>query len=155
SGTKPATFLNFGCEAPELALVYGTAAHALDFDDTALSGHPSAILVPTILAEAQEVGADGEAMIVAYVVGYEVWAELIGRDKDQHHGKGWHPTAVFGAIAAAAASASLRKLNESQSANAIGIAASLASGVVANFGSMTKPFQVGHAAQSGITASRW
>ena len=45
--------------APDLALLYGTAAHALDYDDTALIGHPSAVLVPAILAEAQEVGADG------------------------------------------------------------------------------------------------
>ena len=73
-------------------------------------GHPSAVLVSAILAEANEVGADGKAMITAYVAGYETWAELIRRDQNQHHAKGWHPSAVFGALAAAAASASLRKL---------------------------------------------
>jgi 2-methylcitrate dehydratase PrpD len=140
--------------APELALIYAVAAHALDYDDTGLLGHPSAILVSAILAEAGEVGADGEAMIAAYVAGYEVWAELIRRDRNQHHEKGWHPTAMFGALAAAAASASLRRLKPAQASQAVAMAASLAGGIVANFGSMTKPLQVGRAAQSGLTATR-
>jgi 2-methylcitrate dehydratase PrpD len=140
--------------APDLALLYGVAAHALDYDDTALLGHPSAVLVSAILAEANEVGADGKAMITAYVAGYETWAELIRRDQNQHHAKGWHPSAVFGALAAAAASASLRKLNAEQASRAVAMAASLAGGVVANFGSMTKPLQVGRAAQSGLLATR-
>ena len=97
--------------APPSALVYGVAAHALDYDDTALSGHPSAILVPAILAEANVTGADGRAMITAYAAGYEVWADPIRRDQNQHHRKGWHPSAMFGTIAAACASAVLRKLD--------------------------------------------
>jgi len=140
--------------APDLALLYGVAAHALDYDDTALLGHPSAVLVSAILAEANEVGADGKAMIAAYVAGYETWAELIRRDHNQHHAKGWHPSAVFGALAAAAAAASLRKLDAEQSSRAVAMAASLAGGIVANFGSMTKPLQVGRAAQSGLIATR-
>ena len=146
----------FGVQAaaPDLALIYAVAAHALDYDDTALLGHPSAVLVPAILAEANEVGADGKAMIAAYVAGYEVWAELIRRDQDQHHAKGWHPSAMFGALAAAAASASLRKLDAEQASTAVAMAASLAGGLVANFGSMTKPLQVGRAAQSGLIATR-
>src|SRR5262245_57509235 len=140
--------------APDRALIYAIAAHALDYDDTGLLGHPSAILVSAILAEANEVGADGKAMIAAYVAGYEVWAELIRRDRNQHHEKGWHPTAMFGALAAAAACASLRKLDAQQASHAVAMAASLAGGVVANFGSMTKPLQVGRAAQSGLLATR-
>jgi 2-methylcitrate dehydratase PrpD len=140
--------------APDAALLYGTAAHALDYDDVALSGHPSAVLVPAILAEAADTGADGAMMSKAYVAGYEVWAELIRRDGDQHHLKGWHPSAVFGTFAAAAASAVLRRLDARKAANAVGIAASMAGGVASNFGSMTKPFQVGRAAQSGLTAAR-
>jgi 2-methylcitrate dehydratase PrpD len=140
--------------ASDRALIYGVAAHVLDYDDTGLCGHPSAVLVPAILALAQEDGADGKAMIAAYVAGYEVWAELVGRDKQQHHRKGWHPSAVFGAIAATAAVAVLRRLDAAQATHAIGIAASLAGGVVANFGSMTKSFQVGRAAQSGLIAAR-
>ena len=79
-----ATIADFGdapIAAPDLALIYGSAAHALDYDDTGLNGHPSAVLVPAILAEAQETGADGKAMIAAYVAGYEIWAEFVARDR--------------------------------------------------------------------------
>ena len=139
---------------PDLALLYGVAAHALDYDDTALLGHPSAVLVSAILAEANEVGADGKAMITAYVAGYE----SLGRAHSPRPGSSTTPRAgipaVFGALAAAAASASLRKLDAEQASRAVAMAASLAGGVVANFGSMTKPLQVGRAAQSGLLATR-
>ncbi len=147
------TILLQGLAAPDAALVYGTAAHVLDYDDVALSGHPSAVLVPAILAQAADSGADGAAMARAYVAGYEVWAELIARDADQLHLKGWHPSATIGAVAAAAAGAAIRKLDATQARNALGIAASLAGGVAANFGSMTKSYQVGCAAQSGLRAA--
>jgi aconitate decarboxylase len=140
--------------APERALIYGVASHAIDFDDTGLHGHPSAILVPTIMSEAAELGADGRAMITAYVAGYELWADATHRDPDQHHRKGWHPTAMFGTIAAAGAVSSLRGHDAAMATRTIGIAASLAGGVVGNFGSMTKPYQVGRAAQSGLLAAR-
>ena len=138
----------------DAALLNATAAHALDYDDTGLDGHPSVVLVPTVLAEGERLGASGRELIAAYVAGYETWAELISRDADKHHGKGWHPTAVFGAVGAAAAASRLSRLNPEKTANALGIAASMAGGLVANFGSMTKPFQVGRAAQSGIQAAR-
>ena len=140
--------------APDMALIYGTAAHALDYDDTGLTGHPSAALVPAIIAEAQEIGAGGKAMIAAYVAGYEIWAEFAAREQDSLHQKGWHPSAVHGAVAAAGASAVLRKLDAETASRTIGIAASLASGLVSNFGSMTKPFHLGHSAQSGLKATR-
>src|SRR5687768_16077248 len=89
--------------ASEAALVNGTAGHALDYDDVALAGHPSTVLVPAVLAEAERLGASGLDAIRAYAVGYEVWAELLSREKDHHHEKGWHPTAVLGPVAAAAA----------------------------------------------------
>ena len=151
------TIADFGplrISAPDMALIYGVAAHALDYDDTGLTGHPSAALVPAILAEAQETGADGKAMIAAYVAGYEIWAEFAAREEDSLHQKGWHPSAVNGAIAAAAVSAVLRKLDAETAARAVGIAASMASGLVSNFGSMTKPFHLGHSARSGLTATR-
>jgi 2-methylcitrate dehydratase PrpD len=151
---RVADFGETGLAAPDLALIYGAAAHALDYDDTGLNGHPSAVLVPAILAEAQEVAADGKAMIAAYVAGYEVWADLVDREPDSLHQKGWHPSAVYGTLATAAASAVLRKLDAELSTRAVGIAASLSSGVVANFGSMTKPFHLGRTAQSGLTATR-
>ncbi len=138
----------------DAALANGTAAHALDYDDVALEGHPSVVLVPTILAEGERLDASGRDLIAAYVAGYETWGELLDRDEDQHHGKGWHPTAVFGAVAAAAAAARLARLDPARTGHALGIAASMAGGLVANFGSMTKPFQAGRAAQSGILAAR-
>lgn len=132
------------------ALINGTAAHALDMDDTGLKGHPSAVLVPAILATAEECNATGSQMITAYLAGYETWAELIYRESDQHPTKGWHITGVFGAVAAAAACASLRGLDASKSATALGLAASQSSGLLSNFGSMAKPLHAGLAARSGV-----
>jgi 2-methylcitrate dehydratase PrpD len=140
--------------APEAAFINATAAHALDFDDVALRGHPSTVLVPAILAEAETLGSSGTAMAAAYVAGYEVWADLAGRDKDQHHEKGWHPTGIFGAIAAAAACACLRGLDAAKAAHAIALGASQSAGLVANFGTMTKPFHAGRAASAGIVSAR-
>jgi 2-methylcitrate dehydratase PrpD len=138
----------------DASLVNGTAGHALDYDDVAIDGHPSVVLVPAILAEGERTKASGRELLAAYVAGYETWGELVERDEDQHHAKGWHPTAVFGAVAAAAAAARLAQLNPARTANALGIAASMAAGLVANFGTMTKPFQAGRASQSGIVAAR-
>lgn len=138
--------------AGDLGLVLGTAAHALDFDDTALSGHPSAVLVPAILAAARVHGADGEAMLAAYIAGYEIWAELVFRDPDPLHAKGWHPSATIGTLAAAAAVSRLRAFSADLTLNALGVAASMASGIVANFGTMTKPVQLGLAVRNGLLA---
>ena len=138
---------------PDAALLGATAAHALDYDDQALSGHPSAVLVPAILAEAETVGSSGQDMVTAYLAGYEVWAELLRRDAN-YHKKGWHPTSVFGVIAATAATAVLKHLSADQAATALSIAASHAGGLAANFGTMTKPYHAGMAARGGVIASR-
>lgn len=138
----------------QAAFINGTAAHALDFDDVGLRGHPSTVLVPAILAEAQALGSSGQDMMVAYAAGYEVWADLAQRDPDHHHNKGWHPTGIFGAIGAAAACASLNKLNAEQCAIAIALGSSQSSGIMANFGTMTKPFHAGRSASSGVLAAR-
>ncbi len=141
--------------APEAALANAVAGHALDYDDVALAGHPSVVLVPAVLAEAEAVGASGREAVAAYVAGSEVWAHLIERDKDAYHRKGWHPTAVLGPLAAAAACANLRKLDAAKATQALGMAASMSAGLVANFGTMTKPLQAGRAAASGVTAARY
>ncbi len=140
--------------APDAAWINGTAAHVLDFDDVALRGHPSTALVPAILAEAEALGASGRQMVTAYAAGYETWAELVRRDPDQHHTKGWHPTGIFGAIAAAAACASLRGLGAEQAAHVIALGASQSAGLMANFGSMTKAFHAGRAAHAGVVSAR-
>ncbi len=136
------------------ALINGVAAHVLDYDDVSLDGHPSAVLVPAILAQGEASGASGAEMLTAYVAGFEVWAELLLREPAPLHRKGWHPSTVLGTVAAAAACAKLRRLDASGAATAMAIAASMASGLVANFGTMTKSFQVGRAAQSGVIAAR-
>jgi len=140
--------------ASEAALANGVAAHALDYDDVALRGHPSAAIVPAVLSLGQELGSSGAAMLDAYVAGYEVWANLVERETDMHHMKGWHPTGVFGAVGASAACAALRKLDAAKSAHALGLGASQSAGVMANFGSMAKPFHAGRAAQAGVMAAR-
>jgi len=138
----------------DAALVNGAAGHALDFDDVALGGHPSTVLVPAVLAECERLDAGGAEALHAYLVGYEVWAELFRREPDSYHLKGWHPTAVHGVVGAAAAAAYLNKLPPDQCRHAIALAASMACGLVANFGTMTKPLHAGRAAAAGIDAVR-
>ena len=140
--------------APQAAWINGTAGHALDYDDVALRGHPSTVLVTAILAEGEALGASGRDMLAAYVAGYETWAELAWRDPGHHHRKGWHPTGIFGPIGAAAACASLRRLDAERASNALALAASQSSGIMANFGTMTKPFHAGRSAHSGLIAAR-
>jgi 2-methylcitrate dehydratase PrpD len=148
-------FTGESCPAPEAAWINGTAGHALDYDDVAsLRGHPSTVLVPAIIAEGEALGASGRAMLAAYVAGYETWAELAWRDPGHHHRKGWHPTGIFGPIAAAAACASLRRLDADGSTRALALAASQSSGTMANFGTMTKPFHAGRSAHSGVISAR-
>jgi 2-methylcitrate dehydratase PrpD len=96
------------------------------------------VLVPAILAEAETLGSTGAEMIVAYVAGYETWAELARRDPGHHHVKGWHPTGIFGAIGAGAACAALRRLSPEQATMAVALAASQAGGIMANFGTKVR-----------------
>jgi 2-methylcitrate dehydratase PrpD len=147
-------FSGLRAPAPEAAWINGTAAHALDFDDVALRGHPSTVLVPAILAEAEALGSSGAEMLTAYVAGYECWAELVRRERGFHHSKGWHPTGIFGAIAAAAACAKLRGLDAGKATMAIALGASQSAGLMANFGTMTKPFHAGRSAHAGLMAAR-
>jgi 2-methylcitrate dehydratase PrpD len=143
--------------AADAALINGTAAHAHDYDDIGIGAHPahpSAVLVPAIMAEAEAHHLGGRQMITAYAAGYEVWGELARRDADPHHLNGLHPTGIFGAIAAAAACAKLLALDASRASHAVAIAASQGAGLVANFGSMAKPFHAGRAAQAGVQSAR-
>jgi 2-methylcitrate dehydratase PrpD len=154
SGPATLTFSGERCAPAEAAWINGTAGHALDYDDVALRGHPSTVLVPAILAEGEAREASGRDMIAAYVAGYEVWAELAGRDPGHHHRKGWHPTGIFGPIGAAAACAALRRLDAERAAAALALAASQSAGLMANFGTMTKPFHAGRAAHAGLVSAR-
>ncbi|WP_224407706.1 MmgE/PrpD family protein [Afifella sp. IM 167] len=154
NGTASVLFTGARASSQAAALINGAAAHALDYDDVGLIAHPSTVLVPPLLAEGERLGCSGAALIRAYLVGYEAWAELSRRDPAPYHQKGWHPTSTLGMIGATAAVAALNGCDEKVAANAVAIAASLASGIAANFGTMTKPVHAGHAASSAVTATR-
>jgi len=138
----------------DAALVNGVAGHVLDYDDVALDGHTSVVLTPAILAEGWALGSSGAEAIAAYIAGYEVWGALMELEPGALHERGFHPTATWGPLAAAAACARLHKLDAEATRNAIAIAASLAGGLVANFGTMTKSLHAGRAAQAGVIAAR-
>ncbi|GEL23874.1 hypothetical protein PSU4_28280 [Pseudonocardia sulfidoxydans NBRC 16205] len=139
------------------ALVNGTAGHALDFDDVddALTGHPSTVLVPALLAVAESVGAAGPDVVEAYWRGLVVERALAaGLGIGPHYARGWHSTATLGVPGAAAVAAVLLGLDAATTRHALGIAASRAAGSRRNFGSMTKPLHAGAAAADGVFAAR-
>ncbi len=143
-----------GAQPLRAALVNGTAAHALDFDDVAFGGHIGAVVVPAALAVAEARGASGLDLLRAYVAGYEAWAEVASREGSMYHVKGLHPTGLLGPIGAAAACSVLLRLDAGATASALAIAASQGAGLLANFGTPTKPFHAGRAAQAGVLAAQ-
>ena len=138
------------------ALANGAAGHAHDFDDTnfALLGHPSVPLLSTALAAAEAEMGDGRALVLGYVVGFEVDVALGTALNPDHYTRGWHTTSSIGTLGCTAAAARIMGLDVVQTHNALAIAASHASGLKENFGSMTKPYHAGHAARNGILAAQ-
>lgn len=139
----------------DAALVNGTAAHVLDFDNATntMFGHASATMIPALLAAAEAHGASGRDLLVAHAAGFETGARL-GRGLNLHHyEKGWHPTSTLGVIAVAAACAHLLKLSADQTATALALSTSLAAGIKANFGTMTKSLHSGQCARGGLLAA--
>ena len=153
----PASILGRGTSAPATgaAFVNGTAGHGLDFDDVSdgVNGHPSVTLVAPCLAVGEAVGASGQAVLAAFVAGFETECYLTAPISPDHYAAGWHATSTIGTFGAAAAAASLLDLDESRAAHAINIAASMPAGLKRNFGTMTKPMHAGQAARSGVTAA--
>jgi 2-methylcitrate dehydratase PrpD len=138
------------------ALYLGTLAHAADFDDISHPAycHATALLLPALLIRGATLGVSGEALIRAHVVGIETLGQLGRRLNTAHYERGWHTTGTFGAIGATAALAFLENFTDEQMRGALGVSASLASGVRQNFGTMTKPLHAGLAARSAILATR-
>jgi 2-methylcitrate dehydratase PrpD len=136
------------------ALANGTAAHALDFDDMCFVSlaHPSAPLVAAAIAAGEVAAAGGRALLDAYVAGFEIEARLGRTMNPRHYQRGWHCTSTLGTIGAAAASARLLGLDAGVAAHALAIAASEASGLKENFGTMVKPLHAGLAARNGLLA---
>ena len=137
------------------ALANGTAAHALDYDDMCFVSlaHPSAPLVPAVLAAAESERLTGRAVLDAYVVGFEIEARLGRLMNPRHYQRGWHCTSTLGTIGAAAAVSRLLGLDARTAGHALAIAASEASGLKENFGTMVKPLHAGLAARNGVLAA--
>ncbi|WP_337185247.1 MmgE/PrpD family protein [Phenylobacterium sp.] len=141
--------------ADDAALVNGTMGHALDFDDVlAVMGHPTAPIAPALLALAEATGASGDHVLTAFVVGVEAAARVGALMGPSHYERGWHGTATFGAFGAAAAAATLLRLDARRTAHALGLAGTQAAGLKSVFGTMSKPFHAGRAAQAGVLAAR-
>ena len=139
------------------ALANGVAAHALDFDDMCFVSlaHPSCALVPAILAAGEIGHVPGAALLDAYVIGFEVECRLgIVMNPRHYHERGWHCTSTIGTLGAAAAAARVLGLSADQTRFALGVAASAASGLKENMGSMVKPLHAGMAARNGVMAAR-
>lgn len=142
--------------APWAALVNGTAAHALDYDDVldpAMS-HPSAALVPAILALGEARDASGADCLDAYLVGFEVLARLGEAMNLVHYKRGWHTTLSLGSMGVAAACARMMRLDTRETAMAISLSTSMAGGSKRQFGSMAKPLHAGLAAKNGLMAAQ-
>src|SRR5207248_225473 len=128
--------------AAQAAFLNGTAGHALDYDDVAdeMKGHPSVVLVSALLALAEARRASGRELLEAFAVGLEVACAIAGAlPVEKHYARGWHATATVGILGAAAGAGHLLRLSTEQMQNALGIAATMASGSRQNFGTMTKP----------------
>ena len=144
--------------AADAALINGTTGHALDYDDTHFDhiGHTSAVIMPAVLALAEDqmlpkMGPVIEAALVGSeaAVRFGIW---LGRG---HYNAGFHQTATTGAIGAAIAGARLLALSPEQSRSAIGLAATGASGLKGQFGTMGKPLNAGLAARCGVESVLW
>ncbi len=147
----------FKTSTPEAALINGAMSHALDYADVTYitKTHPSAVLIPAALPLAEEAGATGAEMLLAYLLGFEVACAVGDAISPAYYDDlGWHPTGPLGALGAAAAASRLLKLDARQTAMAISLAASQAAGLRQNFGTMTKPYHAGASCRAGVTAAK-
>ena len=166
SGAKEATILGrepLVVSAAHAALANAGAGHALDYDDTQLSTtpdrifglltHPTTPALSAALAVAERVNASGAAFLEAYITGVEVACKMAETIDPNHYERGFHSTGTFGVFGAAAAAGKLMKLNDTQLAHMLAIAASLSAGIRVNFGSMSKPLNAARASENGVFAA--
>jgi len=151
------TILPFGLKTspPYAALANGVIGHALDYDDYEVPSmaHPSVTVLPAVLALGEKIKTGGADCMAAYLAGMEVISKTGNGINPNHYDKGWHSTGTLGSLGSAAASSKLLKLDIEKTRTALGIAASMSSGLRGNFGTMTKPFHAGHAAKSGVESA--
>jgi 2-methylcitrate dehydratase PrpD len=142
------------------AFINGVSIHADDFDDTQLSGakdrvygllvHPTVPVLPALLALAETRTISGKEFMLAYHLGVEVECKIAEAISPRHYQDGFHSTGTCGPFGSAAACSKLLQFDLSKIRNTFGLAASQSGGLRENFGTMTKPFQAGHAAESGL-----
>ena len=137
------------------ALANGISGHALDFDDVSepMYGHPTVAVLPAALALGETLDVNGLQLLESYIIGVEVAVKLCYGMNPVHYERGWHSTSTLGSLGSAAAAAKLLGLKGEQLRSALAIAAAGASGLQQNFGTMTKPFQAGRAAENGVVAA--
>src|SRR3981189_265560 len=145
------------------AFVNGVSVHADDFDDTQLSAakdrvygllvHPTVPVLPAILALSAQRNISGKKLMLAYHVGVEVECKIAEAISPRHYQDGFHSTGTCGPFGSAAACAKLLRFEHSKILNTFGLVASQSGGLRENFGTMTKPFQAGHAAESGLASA--
>lgn len=157
-GPADAIGVAHGLPAADAAFVNGVLCHALDFDDTHPDSvvHVSAAVMPAAFAAGQAAGADGATVLTAIVVGNEVSTRIGAAAGGQFHARGLHPSGVCGVFGATAAAAHARGLGAETTAQALGIAGSMASGLLEFLadGADTKRLHPGWAAQAAVTAVR-
>ena len=144
--------------AASAAFCNGVSAHALELDDvhTPSSLHPGAVVIPAALAMSERMQADGETVVRAIILGYEVMTRMgMAVDPKTHYARGFHPTSTCGCFGALAAAGLVLNLSSDEFLNGFGIAASLASGLLefSHSGSWVKRLHTGWAARSGVTAA--
>ena len=134
------------------AFANGVAGHALDFDDASqpMYGHPTVPVLPAALALGEVGNVSGATLLEAYIIGVEVTVKLSYGMNPAHYEHGWHSTCTLGSIGSTAAAAKLLKLEGEGLRSALALGASQASGLQQNFGTMTKPFHAGRAAENGV-----
>lgn len=150
--------------AAKAALLNGTSGHAMDYDDTQLSTskkavyglltHPTVPVLAATLAVGEKLRVSGSELLAAYILGVEVECRVADAIHPRHYQSGFHSTATMGGIGAAMAAGKLLRLDHEQLERTLGLAASMASGLRENFGTMTKPLHAGRAAENGVTAGQ-
>ena len=165
SGRGESSILGTSLTAPssKAAFANGVAGHAMDYDDTQLSTskesvyglltHPTAPVLAAVLAAGESEKISGEELVLAYVLGVEIECRIADAINPRHYQSGFHSTATMGGLGAAMAVGKILRFKEDRLITALGIAASMASGLRENFGTMTKPLHAGRAAENGVNAA--
>ena len=164
-GRGESSVLGIALAAPsaKAALANAVAGHAMDYDDTQLSTskeavyglltHPTTPVLAAALAVGEKEKITGEEFVLAYLLGVEVECRIADAINPRHYQSGFHSTATMGGLGAAMAVGKILRLKEEQLVRTLGIAASMASGLRENFGTMTKPLHAGRAAENGVNAA--